>query len=227
MTPEQLDEILNKTLDDNHLSRGEKRALTEILADDQPDERQLEVFRHEAFHVARDHLHDPRDREIVQWLEDVTKLLLPRHADEVVAEARFSPGEDCVHRVLSLFSHAAREVDVCVFTITDNRIADAVVETHRRGVKVRVITDSLKVYDQGSDIPRLQEAGIEVREDHSEHHMHHKFAVFDRRLLLTGSFNWTRSATAFNQENIVVSSEPRLVHAFRGAFDGLWEQFRL
>ncbi len=225
MTPEQMDEIFRQTLTDRRLSRGERKALSQILAEDQPDANQLAAFRHEAFTVARDHMHDPRDGQIIEWLEDLIRVLLPSNDAVTVAEARFSPGQDCVHRVISLFQHAQRSADVCVFTITDDRIADAIIEAHRRGLSVRVITDDLKSMDRGSDIERLRRAGLEVREDHSEHHMHHKFALFDQELLLTGSFNWTRSATMYNQENVVVTSEPRLVRSFREAFAELWARF--
>jgi mitochondrial cardiolipin hydrolase len=227
MTPEQLDEILHQTLADRRLSRGERKVLSQILSEDPPDANQLAAFRHEAFTVAGDHLYDPRDRQIVSWLAEVVKLLLPPHDAQAVAEARFSPGQDCVNRVISLFAHAQRFADVCVFTITDDRIADAMIEAHKRGVIIRVVTDDMKTMDRGSDIERLRRAGLEVREDRSEHHMHHKFALFDQRLVLTGSFNWTRSATAYNQENIVVTSEPRLVGSFRDAFAQLWEKFGL
>lgn len=227
MTPEQLDEIFHQTLADNRLSRGERKALSLILTDEKPDANQLAAFRHEAFAVAREHMHDPRDRQISEWLEEVLKVLMPPTDPQAVAEARFSPGQDCVRRVISLFKHAQRLVEVCVFTITDDRIADAILDAHQRGVKIQVVTDTMKAMDRGSDIERLRGAGIAVREDHSEHHMHHKFAVFDQHLLLTGSFNWTRSATAYNQENVVVTSEPRLVRAFRDTFGDLWEKFRV
>lgn len=52
--------------------------------------------------------------------------------------------------------------------------------------------------------------------------MHHKFAVFDRVRLLTGSYNWTRSAATENHENVLVSDDPRLVLPFCRAFDDLW-----
>lgn len=42
-------------------------------------------------------------------------------------------------------------------------------------------------------------------------HMHHKFAVIDGRLLVNGSFNWTRQAVLYNQENCVVTDNPQLV----------------
>ena len=41
--------------------------------------------------------------------------------------------------------------------------------------------------------------------------------------LLNGSYNWTRSASSFNEENLVVSSEPFLVQTFARQFDALWD----
>jgi len=79
--------------------------------------------------------------------------------------------------------------------------------------------------DLGSDIERLRRSGIEVRTDTSPSHMHHKFAVFDGLMVLTGSYNWTRSAADRNQENLVCSNDPGLVDAFAGTFEQLWSQF--
>ena len=89
---------------------------------------------------------------------------------------------------------------------------------------MRVITDNDKANDRGSDVYRLSRAGVRVRVDESEHHMHHKFAIIDGRTVITGSYNWTRSAAELNYENIVVSDEPRLVSAFARTFDALWEE---
>ena len=47
---------------------------------------------------------------------------------------------------------------------------------------------------------RLARSGIAVAFDSSPHHMHHKFAIFDLTRLLTGSYNWTRSAAESNEE---------------------------
>ena len=116
-------------------------------------------------------------------------------------------------------------MDVCVFTITDDRIAACVLDAHRRGVKVRVITDNDKALDEGSDIGRIARAGIPVRQDLTEHHMHHKFAIFDRNVMLTGSYNWTRAAANFNAENVVVTNDPRLLAAFQAHYEELWTKY--
>ncbi|NUO48474.1 MAG: endonuclease [Polyangiaceae bacterium] len=145
-----------------------------------------------------------------------------RRPAAALAEAHFSPGDECLDAIRLQLSRARASVDVCVFTITDDRIAEAVIAAHRRGVRVRVVTDNDKAFDEGSDIRRLEAAGIEVREDRTEFHMHHKFAIFDQRVLLTGSYNWTRGAARFNEENVIITDDARLVGPFGREFAALW-----
>ncbi len=176
-----------------------------------------------------------RTRETEKLLADAEAMIRanpPRAAKPAdgatrggVAEAHFSPGEACLQAIRAQFARARKTVDICVFTITDDRIAGIVLDAHRRGVAVRVITDNDKANDEGSDVSRIARAGVPVRQDQSEYHMHHKFAVFDGHVMLTGSYNWTRGAANFNEENIVVTDEPRLVEAFTGEFEELWRKF--
>jgi len=119
-------------------------------------------------------------------------------------------------------------LDVCVFTISCKEIFDAIVAAAARGVRVRVVTDDEKMQDQGSKAFNLKaQRGVEVRNDRNERsHMHHKFAVVDGRMLLNGSFNWTRSAVLNNRENVVISHDPYLVADFANEFNRLWEEFK-
>lgn len=64
--------------------------------------------------------------------------------------------------------------------------------------------------------------GIKVRMKKSEYLMHHKFAIVDKELLLTGSVNWTMQGFFGNWENVVVSNQPGLVLPFVKEFDRMW-----
>ena len=155
-------------------------------------------------------------------------LLQPAHrttSQTTKPEAWFSPGEGCRNRIIGLCKTALRSIEVCVFTITDDRISEALVDSHRRGVKVRIITDNEKSSDFGSDIDALTAAGIPLRIDQTPHHMHHKFAIYDRDLLITGSYNWTSSAYKENEENIVVLGDQLVVARFQQLFEELWTKF--
>ncbi len=223
MKPQQFEEELRKTLVDQRLSRSEKKALKTLVAEVAPAD--LPRLRSIAFDVVRKELDDSkRTKNVLAWLEEVMKTLLPDDAMEAAPSsgAYFSPGDQPLRKIQGLLSAAQKRVEICVFTITDDRIADAILACHQRGVDMRIITDDEKSFDRGSDVQRLREAGVPIRVDRSEHHMHHKFALFDRVDLLTGSYNWTRSAANFNQENVVVTRDPRLVSAFSSMFDDLW-----
>jgi phosphatidylserine/phosphatidylglycerophosphate/cardiolipin synthase-like enzyme len=55
--------------------------------------------------------------------------------------------------------------------------------------------------------------------------MHQKFAVIDRRLLFTGSYNWTHSADSRNDENLLMfRNAEALAEEYRKAFFRLWER---
>ena len=54
--------------------------------------------------------------------------------------------------------------------------------------------------------------------------MHHKFALVDSRVVITGSFNWTRQAIYNNNENVIISSNKKLVEPYVAEFERLWEE---
>lgn len=226
MMPEHIDQVLRTTLEDRKLTRSERRALKDVVAELGGDARAHALFRDRAFEVARESMFGRDALAVVEWLEDVVKALVQEPERQVTgrAEAWFSPEDDCPERIALLIGSTLRTADICVFTITDDRLASAVYDAHRRGVRVRLISDDEKSLDTGSDVERLAVRGVPVRYDRTPHHMHHKFALLDGHTLLNGSYNWTRSAADFNDENFLVTDEPRLVRRYQEYFDALWER---
>lgn len=226
MTKDEVAAALASTLEDHRLSRSEREDLLRIF-ESLHDAVSPQELRRLAFEAARSALTDPAGVDVLGWLEGVVKLfdrLEGRTDERTIAEAHFSPGETCCARIVQLLESARRQVDICVFTITDDRISRAIVNAGRRGVALRIITDDEKAADEGSDIDWFREAGIPLRVDRTQYHMHNKFAIFDGGLLLSGSYNWTRGASMFNDENFIVTSDPRLIAAFARTFDRLWHR---
>jgi len=44
--------------------------------------------------------------------------------------------------------------------------------------------------------------------------LHHKFAVIDNKIVITGSFNWSPTAAHTNDENLLVIHSPKLAAHF-------------
>jgi len=222
MNTKEIDALFQTTLDDGRVSRAEKDALIALLDGLNPTPDQLAQLRSRAFAAAMERATDEPTRALLGWLEDIVKIAARSQPPARVAEACFSPGTTCLETITRLLGHAQRRADICVFTITDDRIADQIVAAHERGVRIRILTDDDKSLDLGSDIRKLAREGIDIAVDDSPHHMHHKFALFDEATLLTGSYNWTRSAASDNLENLLVTDDPRLVRAFIDTFERLW-----
>ncbi len=226
MDTEELDRALRATLDDGRLSRAERQALSELIQESPVDDNKLGQLRARAFALAREHASGPDTQELLGWLEELIKLLAHLRPEPAASTSRacFSPGDGCLMSILGELGRTGKTADICVFTITDDRITSAILAAHARKVLVRIITDNDKQFDQGSDIERLRGAGIPLRVDETEHHMHHKFAVLDGTTLLNGSYNWTRSAATFNEENLIVTSDAALVATFARQFEAMWQQ---
>src|SRR4051794_22161433 len=86
MNPDDLDRFLTQSLADRKLSGGEKSALTDWLAKNVKTDQHRGLVRHSAFEVARRASADPASAELVEWLEDVMKVLAP------LAPAAHAPG---------------------------------------------------------------------------------------------------------------------------------------
>ena len=220
--PPELDVLLIETLEDEVMSRKERRSLRDLLQQTPLSEAQRQELQTRAFVLAQSKITSAPER-VLSWIEAVVKVIRQSEDTETqTSEAYFSPGDRCLNALLRYMRNTRTSADICVFTITDNRLAEGIYNMHQRGIQVRIISDNEKMFDRGSDVEEFARAGIPVCYDNTEHHMHHKYALFDAKILITGSYNWTRSAATSNQENIVVSSDARLLRLFRNNFEDLW-----
>lgn len=221
--------LLAQSLADDRLADDEKREFAQALRTAAPGPEALSQLRNEAFGLVRERLATGADPAmLLRWLEHALRAIDSVRGPVVAVRtaACFSPGPECLNTIVRHFRDARRSVDLCVFTLSDDRISREVLAAHRRGVRLRFVTDNDKEFDAGSDVAQLRNAGVPIVVDRTEAHMHHKFAIFDGTWLLNGSYNWTRSASEVNEENLVASNDPALVQAFQRAFDRLWERLQ-
>ena len=223
----ELDRTLRELVADRGLDNDERFQLRNLGSQATVD--QARYLRNRAFSIAREAIgaEPAAAMDMLRWLEQVVKTLdvTSVGAASTATTACFSPGEACLRKLRELCGNVRSTLDVCVFTIADDRLTRELLAAHARGVRLRIISDNDKRFDDGSDVARLAAAGIPVRLDRSSYHMHHKFAVFDGAIVANGSFNWTRTASTSNFENLVVSSDPYLVRVFGGQFDDMWADF--
>jgi phosphatidylserine/phosphatidylglycerophosphate/cardiolipin synthase-like enzyme len=211
---------LRLSIDDQVLSRSEKKSLKVLIGESPLDTDQLNFLRSKIYEIANEKATPENYPFILEWIKGANSVLLTKSTTK--SDAFFSPGESCRNIIINQIMYAINKIDICVFTISDDRITNAIIEAHRRGKQVRVVTDNDKALDLGSDIAQLSQAGIPIRMDDTPNHMHHKFMIIDEGALITGSYNWTLSAAKYNHENVLLTTDGKLVKLFLKEFGQIW-----
>jgi phosphatidylserine/phosphatidylglycerophosphate/cardiolipin synthase-like enzyme len=218
--------LFKESLNDYILSRAERKNLKYELENLKPSIHEKRVLWSEVKKLALAHAQDHQQEMVLNWMYDCFKILQTETANASKTRVLFSPGTACRETICSQIRWAKSDLLICVFTISDNEITEELLAAHRNGKKIRIITDNDKTDDMGSDIDRLADAGIAVLEDKTDAHMHHKFALFDSETVLTGSYNWTRSAAERNHENLLVTENPKTFRAYKKEFERLWKELK-
>lgn len=159
-----------------------------------------------------------------EWLNILLEKILNLNVSEPENNAYFSHHDDIRDIAIKCLSSARSDLKICMFTISDDPIAEAIDNCYDRGVHVRIITDDGKIFDKGSDIMPLFKKGINIRIDSDKSLMHHKFVIVDNMKLLTGSYNWTRTGADVNNENMLITTNNKIVRAYKKEFKRLWNE---
>ncbi len=125
-----------------------------------------------------------------------------------------------------LIAGAHRSIDLAGFVLTDRSVINALSRAAARGVKVRVYLDSEENERGAAAIVALANApNAEVRRKASSRDlMHLKSYQIDARLLRTGSANFSFSAGAYQDNDLIVLESPQLAGRFLDAFERLWSR---
>ncbi len=133
-----------------------------------------------------------------------------RTATTTDTEVYFSPKGGCTEAVVRELDKARNTVLVQAYSFTSAPIAKALVDAHKRGVKVQVILDRSQRTERYSSADFVAHAEIATFIDARHAIAHNKVMVIDGATLLTGSFNFTTAAEKNNAENLLVIHNPEL-----------------
>ena len=143
-----------------------------------------------------------------------------------------------------LLSGTKKQLDLALFVLSEQRLADAMARLQERGVKIRLLADpgfANRAFSEVLDLLGIQlpdhrcglEAGNRPWQKPLEgvgtprlargDKLHHKLAVIDKRTVITGSFNWSPSAAHQNDETLLVFDSPLLAAHFSAEIDRLWK----
>jgi phosphatidylserine/phosphatidylglycerophosphate/cardiolipin synthase-like enzyme len=129
-----------------------------------------------------------------------------------------------IDTALAAAINAARgTIDIAAFEFNNPVLTQAVLDAHRRGVKVRMVTDNEHgLNDDDTTIGQFTAAGIPVVDDGRSALMHNKFMIIDSTTVWTGSWNYTINDTYRNNNNAVALRSRRAVQSYQAEFDEMF-----
>jgi phosphatidylserine/phosphatidylglycerophosphate/cardiolipin synthase-like enzyme len=145
-------------------------------------------------------------------------------AQTQLVEYCFSPKGNCANILVKWINQASKSVHVLIYSFTLDKVRDALIQAKNRGVDVKVVMDAQQSGLQGAEYINLKNAGVPIRLDRASGEMHHKVAIIDGAVVITGSFNWSANANDENRENLVVLRDQNWAQAFEQQFTVIWNQ---
>jgi phosphatidylserine/phosphatidylglycerophosphate/cardiolipin synthase-like enzyme len=126
----------------------------------------------------------------------------------------FSPSGGCTAAIVEAIDSAKKSIRVQAYSFTSAPIAAALVEAHKRDINVVVVLDKSQKTEKYSSADFLAHAGIGTFIDSKHAIAHNKIIIIDESIVITGSFNFTKSAEQKNAENILIIDDTELASRY-------------
>jgi phosphatidylserine/phosphatidylglycerophosphate/cardiolipin synthase-like enzyme len=138
-------------------------------------------------------------------------------------EVYFSPDDGTMARMLELVQDAQESILFLAYSFTDDDLAAALIGAHNSGLGVAGVMDkSQALSNTGGEYPNLLENGIDVRLDGNPNSMHHKVIIIDGEIVITGSYNFSKSARTRNDENTLIFHSSEIAEIYFSEFERVW-----
>jgi len=126
----------------------------------------------------------------------------------------FSPKGGCSDAIIREITNAKSAVMVSALSLTSESIGKALIDAHKRGVKVEIILNKEKKISVYGVADFFHNAGILVWIDSIHAINHNKIMVMDGCTVITGSFNFTERAEEKNAENLLVIRDKKVAEKY-------------
>ena len=140
--------------------------------------------------------------------------------DGVNVENYFSPVDHVTDKLVAYVQGAKRSIRFMIFTYTSADLSNAMIARYQAGVNIQGVIED-RGASNGALVPLLC-AKVPVKVDGNKYTMHHKVIVIDESTVITGSFNFTKSADQENDDNVLVIHSADLARQYLQEYDRIW-----
>ena len=184
------------------------------------------LIRIHSSRVGQDYTHEFEEMFLEQRFGALSEADTPYPVvtiDGTQVEVYFSPDDGVEDRIDEVLRRAAKSIDFIVYSFTSDVLSETMLARARAGVEVRGVIERDQASNPGGDYERLHRAGLDVRLDSNPRNMHHKVIIVDDSIVITGSYNFSRSAEEHNDENVLILYDVRVSEEYLLEFKRIFE----
>lgn len=135
----------------------------------------------------------------------------------------FAPEADEISALIAEIEGARQSIRFMTFVFSLNELAEAMLrQAASHSVSVEGVFEERNSTASWSQLPALHCAGASVRQDGNRYVLHHKVIIIDDHTVITGSFNFSRSAQNNNDENIVIIRNAAIAELYLQEWRRIW-----
>ena len=144
--------------------------------------------------------------------------------DNTKIEVLFAPEDNLTLKIVNLIKSSKSSIRLMGFSFTEDLIAESLIAQHKKGVNVKVLMERRGSGTEYSEFVKLKIEGVSVKKDKKIYIMHHKVIIIDNKILITGSFNFSKNAQVKNDENILVIENKKIALKYLKEFNRLYNK---
>ncbi|HEY5730206.1 MAG TPA: phospholipase D-like domain-containing protein [Anaerolineales bacterium] len=143
--------------------------------------------------------------------------------DGTRVETYFSPDDHVLTAIYNLLSEADESIYFLAFSFTSNELGGIVREQAEAGLDIKGVMDREQVASNtGTEYDPFRQAGLDVRIDGIDGQMHHKVFIVDGKIVVLGSYNFSKAAEERNDENILIIYNEKIAEFFIQEFERVY-----
>lgn len=148
----------------------------------------------------------------------------------------FMPDEQdkALKELITTIKNTQKSLDVAIYSFTNREISKAIRDIAKKGVKVRIIYDKKsneKVHNSTigylAKLKNIHACLLEGKRSKNNKYnglMHTKMAISDKKILVLGSANWSKSAFETNYETLLFLEDSTLLKKSQNTFEKMFKE---
>lgn len=124
----------------------------------------------------------------------------------------FTPNLKCQQLIIKELDASKHSIFVQAYSFTDPQITDALIRAKKRNVDINILLD--KSNARNRLLPLLLNNDINVHIDAPSGIAHNKIIIIDEKVLITGSYNFSKAAYRRNTENLLIIRNTEMIEQY-------------